>query len=108
MRSRKHLVAIVVVFLLSACAAPYHWVKEGVTPEQRNRDQAECRLEALKATAGYSRGPQGVYNVYAGDLYGAISYGAAAGAAGADKAIREKEIENLCLEAKGYRREPTK
>lgn len=68
--------SLVIALTLTACASPT-WVKEEMTAEARDRDLAECELEAEKAT-------------------GSMPSGIARG-------IRLADIETRCMRLRGYR-----
>jgi len=92
--------------LLVSCGTTKHWTKDGADPEQVARDLALCEFEAAKATGSYSAGPTYAPNIFApGSMSGAISYGAAVGAAGARRGINEAHITDACMRALGYHRE---
>lgn len=83
---------VFVIATLAGCAAPLHYVKPGITQTQADRDLAQCRYEAAR---------DGNYN--SGSTRRGISGAAGQGfAEGVEQAIRQGELMQLCMTARGY------
>lgn len=86
----KFRITVILCVLLSACVAPQQmvWVKPDNTASQEQKDFAECRFEAAKATASASSAV-----IY--DLSAAVVH---------DQVVlqRRNQLESMCLQAKGY------
>jgi len=50
----RKVILVGVVMTLSACAAPFGWVKDGGDEAEFERDKARCIYEAAAATRDYS------------------------------------------------------
>lgn len=84
--------ALAAFIILPGCAGPtvsYH--KYGASAEQQNQDFAECRFEAIKATASAPGGSI----AYAYQASNTIANDIAIG-------MRQGEIMSTCLAARGY------
>ena len=79
--------------MLTACSPQFVWVKEGATEAGFERDKAQCQYEAAAATANYNTGPTA--RGYSGAVAQGIGEGIAIG-------MRQAELIQLCLQAKGY------
>ena len=92
-----HRGIFIVVFIVSGCTPNYVWVKNGATQADFERDKSQCIYEAASATANYNTGPtlRGIGSA-AGQGFGE---GIAIG-------LRRNKLVLLCLQAKGYSKQP--
>lgn len=99
MEKAGFIFALLVV--LTGCATPtghkYMWMKNGASQADFDRDKAQCNYEAVAATASYSTGPT------ARTSSGAFVQGFGEGMA---RGIRQNELIELCLTARGYSKAP--
>ena len=87
--STRRLSVLIVIFLIG-CAASTTFRKPGASPEQEQKDHAECRLEAAKATA--STGGTVVYDPSTAVVRDELI------------AQRQERRMALCLVSRGYQR----
>jgi len=52
MRKVMIIIAVAIIGLMSACAGNKTWVKDGMTPEQYNRDNMDCKKIAASGGSG--------------------------------------------------------
>lgn len=86
----KKIISIALIVALTGCAQPTIYGKPDNSGEQERKDFADCRYEAVKATASAESGSfmYGANDAIAKDI--ATSF-------------RQEEIMKMCLESKGYR-----
>lgn len=90
MKMIKLRILSISVALLFGCAAPQHYQQQAAVNPNSNKDFAECRLEAIKATASAPGG--------------SISYAMSTTIANdIATGIRQGEIMAACLEARRLR-----
>lgn len=68
---------------LAGCAQPRHWTKQGLDQAEFDRDAAQCRREAAKATSP--------------DPY------ASGTGQGLERSVAQEKLFERCLISKGYR-----
>lgn len=96
---KKALIVAGSLMALTGCAPNYMWVKEGATQSEFDRDKAQCQYEASSSMANYNTGPT------ARGASGAAAQGIGEGIA---IGMRKAELIQLCLQAKGYSKQPNR
>ncbi len=80
------------------------WVKPDSAPEQMQKDAAECRDAAWREASRYSYYPYYSYSPYSPR---ARFYGPPGVYYYQDRFYEEERLTQFCMQAKGYRLEPT-